>query len=142
MHLPRLYKAFLLACSLVLLFTLSSSNGFLSSSVGVHAAPKTKSPTTSGTLAKNKLSVTANFSNLTNVKTVKYRLVYDASNGKQGASGTIKVASKNKNLSRKLLLGTCSKNVCTYHKSVKNIKLSVDYTLKSGGIISYTKTIK
>ncbi|MEK7521315.1 MAG: hypothetical protein AAB599_00725 [Patescibacteria group bacterium] len=120
-------------CSLVLLF--------FSSSVSL-AAPKKKSPTVSGSLAKNKLSVSANFSNLTKVKSFTYSLTYDASNGQQGAGGTVKVSKKNKKLSRKILLGTCSKNVCTYHRNVKNLKLSVDFKLKSGGMVSYEKKIR
>lgn len=127
---------------LISIFLCSFALLFLSSFVGIKAAPKSKPPTASGTIARNKPSVTASFSNLSNVKTVKYRLVYDTSNGKQGAGGTIKVGAKNKNLSRNVLLGTCSKKVCTYHKNVKNITLTVDFTLKSGGAVSYVKKVK
>lgn len=105
------------------------------------AATKTKSTTASVSVNRNRLSARATFSNLTNVKSITYVLTYDSNKGPQGARGTIKVTSS-KNLSRTLLFGTCSHNVCTYHKNVKNIKLSVDFALKSGGIISYEKSLK
>lgn len=100
-----------------------------------------KSPTVSASRAKNKLSVLAAFSNLASVKSISYNLTYDSARGPQGAGGTISKV-KGSELSRRLLLGTCSGKVCTYHKDVGNIKLSVDFTLKSGGVISYEKNIK
>lgn len=100
------------------------------------------SPKVQASVAKNRLSVSTSFTNLSNVKSFTYNLTYNTSNGPQGAGGTVKISSKNKKLSRKILLGTCSKNVCTYHKNVKNVKLSVDFKLKSGGTVSYEKEIK
>lgn len=101
----------------------------------------TKSPTASASMARSKLSVTASFRNLTNVKSVAYKLTYDSNKGPQGTQGTIKVKPKTNSLSRKILFGTCSKNVCTYHRDIKNIKLSTDFTLKSGGVVSYEKNL-
>lgn len=98
-------------------------------------------PTVVASLAKNKLSVLASFSNLGNVKAVSYELTYNSAKGPQGAGGTIKTG-KQKRASRKLLLGTCSGKVCTYHKGARNIKLAVDFTLKSGGVVSYEKTVR
>lgn len=98
-----------------------------------------KSPTYSASMAKNKRSVSASFSNLGNVKTISYQLTYDSSKGPQGAGGSIK--STGRNVSRSITLGTCSKKVCTYHTGVKNTKLSVDFVLKSGGVVSYEKNL-
>lgn len=98
-----------------------------------------KTPSVSVSVAKNRLSASVSFLNLKNVKSISYQLTYDSNKGPQGARGTIRVANNTNSLSRKLLFGTCSKNVCTYHKNLKNIRLSVDYTLRSGGIISYEK---
>ncbi|OGY08091.1 MAG: hypothetical protein A2782_03700 [Candidatus Blackburnbacteria bacterium RIFCSPHIGHO2_01_FULL_43_15b] len=103
---------------------------------------KSKSPTVSASVAKNRKSAYVTFSNLTSVKTVRYMFTYDSKGGPQGASGTIRLKSRTKTLSRRLLFGTCSKNVCTYHKNVTNIKLSVDFTLKSGGVVSFEKKLK
>lgn len=123
------------------LFLLISSFALASPTHARHNTSKTKSPSLTASLAKNKLSVNANFNNLTNVTKISYQLTYDSNKGVQGAGGTIKVTSKNKNLSRNMLLGTCSRKVCTYHKNIKNIVVSVEFTLKSGGIISYEKKL-
>jgi hypothetical protein len=101
-----------------------------------------KRPGLTASVAKNRLSVATTFTNLSNVKSISYELTYSSAKGPQGAGGTIKVGTNSKNLSRKLLLGTCSGKVCTYHKNVKNIKLSVDFKLNSGGVISYEKNLK
>ena len=107
----------------------------------VNAASKKSNsrPTFGATLAKNKRYITVNFSNLSKTKTIKYQLTYDSKKGPQGVSGTL--SSKTKSLSRQLTLGTCSKKVCVYHQGVKGIVLNVDYTLKSGGIVSYSKKL-
>jgi len=105
------------------------------------SAPK-GSPKVQASVAKNRLSVQTSFTNLSNAKSITYSITYDTSKGAQGAGGKIKLKSGQKRLSRKLLFGTCSGKVCTYHKNVKNIKLSVDFTLKSGGIVSYEKTLR
>lgn len=104
------------------------------------AATSAKGPTFTAVKAKNGRSVTANFGNLSNVKSVAYQLTYDSNKGPQGAGGSAKVG-KSKSLSRTLLLGTCSGKVCTYHSAIKNLKLSVDFTLTSGGVVSYEKKL-
>ena len=124
---------FLVVCTLSLLF-------FTSGAEAKHKASSGKGPGLSASLAKNKLSVSASFSNLTNVKTITYQLTYDSNKGQQGAAGTIKTG-KLKSTSRKLLLGTCSGRVCSYHRDVSNIRLSVDFNLKSGGVVSYEKKL-
>ena len=103
------------------------------------AASKVKNPAVSASMAKNKRTVGANFSNLTNVKSISYQLTYSSTKGNQGAGGTITVG-KNTKLSRTLTLGTCSGKVCTYHQGIKNGKLNVTFKLKSGG--SITKSVK
>lgn len=105
----------------------------------IEAASKVKNPAATASMAKNKRTVSANFSNLTNVKSISYQLTYSSTKGNQGAGGTITVG-KNTKLSRTLTLGTCSGKVCSYHQGVKNGKLSVTFKLKSGG--SITKTVK
>ena len=102
-------------------------------------ASKAKSPSLSASVAKNKRSMAVTFSNLTNVKTIKYQLTYNSNKGAQGAGGSIKVAKNTKTLSRTLLFGTCSHGVCSYHSNLKNIVLSVDFVLTTGGVVSYEK---
>jgi hypothetical protein len=103
-------------------------------------ASSSKSPSLSASVAKNKRSTTATFTNLSNVKSISYQLTYNSNKGPQGAGGTIKVTSS-RNLSRTLLFGTCSHGVCSYHTNIKDAKLSVDFTLKSGGVVSFEKTL-
>lgn len=100
-----------------------------------------KSPAVQASIARNRKSVLVSFSNLTNTKTIRYTLTYNSNGGPQGASGTIKAKKKTRSLSRRLLFGTCSKNVCTYHKNVSNVKLNADFTLNSGGILSFEKNL-
>ncbi len=105
------------------------------------AAPKSKAPAVSASIAKNKRTVGVTFSNLANVKSIKYKLTYNSNKGAQGAQGTIKVAKKSKSLSRSLTLGTCSNKVCSYHTNIKNAKLTIDFTTTSGGVVSFEKKL-
>ncbi|OGY10513.1 MAG: hypothetical protein A3D26_00235 [Candidatus Blackburnbacteria bacterium RIFCSPHIGHO2_02_FULL_44_20] len=132
-------KRFLLLFPLLLVF---AGYALMPRQINAETSKKSKSPTFSASRPKNKLSVQASFANLSKVKSISYELTYGSAKGPQGAGGTIKVGPTNKTLSRKILLGTCSGKVCTYHKDVKNIKLSVAFKLKSGGVVSYERTIK
>ena len=123
----------ILALFLSLVFAFSIAH------VPAEAASKVKNPAVSASMAKNKRTVSASFSNLSNVKSISYQLTYSSTKGNQGAGGTIAVG-KNTKLSRTLTLGTCSGKVCTYHQGVKNGKLTVTFKLKSGG--SITKNVK
>lgn len=96
-------------------------------------------PTLGASIAKNKRYISVSFGNLSNTKRIKYQLTYGSTKGPQGVSGTLSPSSKS--LSRQLTLGTCSKKVCVYHQGVKGMILNVDYTLKSGGIVSYSKNL-
>lgn len=71
------------------------------------------------------------FSALQNAKSVSYSLTYDTSTQPEGAIGSVPITSPS-STSQELLFGTCSKNVCRYHTGIKNAKLEVSYTLKSG----------
>lgn len=98
---------------------------------------KSNVPGVSATLAKNKRFVAVSFNNLSAVKTISYSLTYNSTRGAQGVSGTIK--PKSSIINRTLLLGTCSRNICVYHQKVRSLNLNVDFTLKRGGMISYSK---
>ncbi len=71
------------------------------------------------------------FSNLQNAKSISYSLTYETSVQQEGAMGALNLTGAS-NTSQELLFGTCSKNVCRYHSGIKNAKLEVSYTLKSG----------
>lgn len=71
------------------------------------------------------------FANLQNATNVSYTLIYKTAGREEGAGGSIRTSEGN-TASRELLFGTCSKNVCTYHSNVTNMKLEVTAQLKSG----------
>ncbi|MBI2267918.1 MAG: hypothetical protein HYU80_00515 [Candidatus Blackburnbacteria bacterium] len=128
----KLLTALLLATLTLSLFSLTFTKEVLGAS----------NPKVSAYKTRNKRSVVVNFTSIQNLKSISYELTYDSNKGPQGAGGTINLPKRKRRLSRSLLLGTCSHKVCTYHKDVKNIKLSVDFVLKSGGVVSYEKTIQ
>ncbi len=69
--------------------------------------------------------------NLSNITTISYSLTYSANGVEQGVQGTIDPAGQN-SVSRELLFGTCSKNVCTYHRNIINMRLRFTATTKNG----------
>ncbi len=71
------------------------------------------------------------FSNLQNASSVSYFLTYQTDTQEEGAMGGLKLDGSS-TASQELLFGTCSKNVCRYHTGIKNARLEVSYTLKSG----------
>ena len=79
------------------------------------------------------------FSNLGNASSVSYFLTYKqvSSNGsktseqEEGAGGVLTLTGSSSQTAE-LLFGTCSKNVCRYHTGIKDAKLEVNYTTKSG----------
>src|SRR3990167_11016406 len=72
-----------------------------------------------------------NFSNLQNVLAMSYSLTYKTSTQDEGAIGSLPLGGPSTATSE-LLFGTCSKNVCKYHTGIKDAKLEVSYTSKSG----------
>lgn len=76
-------------------------------------------------------SVIVSFFNLDIVSKISYLLNYTGSGQAQGVGGAI--IPNGATDSRELYFGTCSKGVCTPHYFIKNAKLLVTATLKSGG---------
>ncbi|PJE67261.1 hypothetical protein COU95_03470 [Candidatus Shapirobacteria bacterium CG10_big_fil_rev_8_21_14_0_10_40_9] len=69
--------------------------------------------------------------NLKDVQTVEYELVYFAGDVSRGVIGSVDLKSEN-SLSRDLLLGTCSKNVCKYDEGVTEGTLTLRFRGVSG----------
>jgi hypothetical protein len=134
----RIVSSFLIA-----LFMLSISVPFAQAKVLPQAgkiAPKQSAPKANGTtigvfpkLRADRKAITVNFTNLQNATSVSYSLVY-----KQGPSGQQEGARGALNLTGQttdkveLLFGTCSAGVCRYHTNIKDAKLEVSYTSKTG----------
>lgn len=82
-------------------------------------------------LRPDRRALIVNFSNLQNANSVSYLLTYKTSTQNEGARGNLNLGGSS-NVTSELLLGTCSKNVCRYHTGIKDAKLEISYTSKSG----------
>lgn len=82
-------------------------------------------------LRGDKKALLVSFSNLQNATAVSYILTYQTRGQQEGAGGSVRPSEGN-TATRELLFGTCSKNVCTYHPSIANMKFEVTTELKSG----------
>ncbi len=70
------------------------------------------------------------FSSLQNASSVSYLLTYKTSTQNEGVQGSLNLGPSS--ATQELLFGTCSRNVCRYHTGIKDVKLEVSYTSKSG----------
>lgn len=82
-------------------------------------------------LRSDRKALVVNYSNLQNASSVSYLLRYKTNIQEEGAMGGLNLTGGS-NSSSELLFGTCSKNVCRYHTGIKDAKLEVSYTSKSG----------
>lgn len=62
---------------------------------------------------------------------IEYELSYETQNGPKGAVGKIDLNGKTE-ISREILLGTCSKNTCTYDLGVKSVNLVLKFNSSQG----------
>ncbi len=79
-------------------------------------------------------------SNTKKVSSLTYTLIYLTNGQQEGAIGTIYPKGAN-TVSRSLLFGTCSKNVCRYHTNVSNVSLEIGGKLTSGKTFSSSYSI-
>ena len=79
----------------------------------------------------DKKALNVYFFNLQNAKSVSYFLTYITNGQEEGARGDLNLSGKSSQTSE-LLFGTCSKNVCRYHTNIKDARLEVSYTSKTG----------
>lgn len=82
-------------------------------------------------MRKDRRAIIINFSNLQNASAVSYLLTYQTNIQEEGAIGSLNLAEPS-NQTSELLFGTCSKNVCRYHTGIRDAKLDISYTLKTG----------
>ena len=93
-----------------------------SKSTGITISPK---------LRADRKALSINFGNLQNASAVSYSLTYKTSTQEEGAMGALNL-NQGASQTQELLFGTCSKNVCRYHSGIKDARLDISYTLKSG----------
>ncbi|KKT77333.1 MAG: hypothetical protein UW86_C0009G0001 [Microgenomates group bacterium GW2011_GWA1_Microgenomates_45_10] len=122
----------IIGTGLLLALVIINVEGVLAATKGAVVAPK---------LRRDKLAVTVNFSKLENVESVSYCLTFTSNGRRQGACGNVLPAGQ-PTATREMLLGTCSKNVCTFYPNVKNLKLSVRSKMKVGSPKYVTRSFR
>lgn len=100
----------------------SSTSGVKNSRGGIGVYPS---------LRADRRALIVNFSNLGVVSSVSYFLTYRTSTQDEGAGGKLNLSGKSSETAE-LLFGTCSKGVCRYHVGIRDARLEVNYTTKSG----------
>lgn len=80
----------------------------------------------------DKLGLLINFSHFDNLASGRYELVYETNGIPQGVGGSIILGDTS---TKELLFGTCSGNVCNFHKNITNARLSIISVLKNGTTI-------
>lgn len=88
----------------------------------------------------SRLGIIINFFNLNKVSKVSYVLSYTGSGQSQGVVGSFAPPAATD--SRELLFGTCSHGACRYHENVKTARLTLNFTLKNGGVSTKRYLIK
>jgi len=70
---------------------------------------------------------TLEISRIKNAKTIEYELVYESQGLSRGVIGSVELSSGETEVSRKLLLGTCSRDVCKYDEGVEQGNLTLRF---------------
>jgi len=87
-------------------------------------------PSVGARLSSDRQSIVITFRQVLLTTSVTYELTYLGNDLEQGIFGTVKPEEGNL-VSRTLYFGTCSKNVCTPHRNLKNGILLVSYRLQN-----------
>lgn len=78
--------------------------------------------------------------NVKGYKTIKYTLTYDTDTVQQGVIGE-KALQGASTFTKKITLGTCSNDICTYHKNPHSFQLTVTLIKDNGESITITKNL-
>jgi hypothetical protein len=79
--------------------------------------------------------LTLKVDNLKNIKTVEYELVYSVDDAQRGVIGSVQTNGE-ASISKDMLLGSCSKNVCKYDEGVAGGTLTLRFR-GSGSVSKY-----
>ena len=112
---------------------------FKSGSSGSSVSSGTGVPAVYLKLRRDRLALSLSFANLKATKSTTYELTYVGNGIDQGVFGSIKPTESGQ---RSLYFGTCSHAVCSPHKNIQNMKLSVKFLLTNGKTISKRYKIK
>ena len=75
---------------------------------------------------------TMEISRIKNAKTIEYELVYESQGLSRGVIGSVELSTGETEVSRKLLLGTCSRDVCKYDEGVEQGNLTLRFRGSEG----------
>lgn len=75
---------------------------------------------------------TLEISRIKNAQTIEYELVYESQGLSRGVIGSIELSTGETEVSRKLLLGSCSKDVCKYDEGVEQGSLTLRFRVADG----------
>ncbi|MCJ7804719.1 hypothetical protein MUP35_03250, partial [Patescibacteria group bacterium] len=75
---------------------------------------------------------TLDITRIKNAKTIEYELVYESQGLSRGVIGSVELSSGETEVSRKLLLGSCSKDVCKYDEGIKQGTLTLRFRGSDG----------
>ncbi len=78
------------------------------------------------------------FKGMASTSGVTYELIYKSNDTEQGVYGNVKASEGN--VLRSIFLGTCSRGVCTSHKNISDVHLTITYKTIDGQ--SVTKKYK
>lgn len=88
-------------------------------------------PTFSVKLRADRKAVNIVFNYLNTASSTTYELTYLSDGLDKGIFGSV-LPKEGSSATRSLLLGTCSKNVCSYHRNISNTQLKITSKLNSG----------
>ena len=91
----------------------------------------TKGVVVSVKFRSDRRAILLSFTKLSVAKAISYTLTYDSAGVTQGAGGSVDPGSPEP-ASRELVFGTSSNGVYRYHTGIKNAKLVITTTLKTG----------
>lgn len=81
------------------------------------------------------------FRGLASTQGVNYEVIYTSNGIDQGGGGRVD-ASEGNNVSKSVFLGSCSHNVCTAHKNISNVRLTITYQTTSGQSVTKKYRVK
>ena len=136
---------FVLTLSIALFFstsspTLAAKKRVWGKTVVTSSAKSTGAFSVSAKFTGWKQYLNVSFKGVASTKGVTYELIYGSNGVDQGAGG--RVDPSEGNVSRSMFLGTCSHGVCTAHKNISNVRLTITYMTSSGQSVTKNYRVK
>lgn len=102
-----------------------------STSSKTNAVSTSTKPSYSVKLRSDRKALTLYLYSVATAKSIEYELTYTGNGIEQGVYGSVNSGEGN-SVSRLLLFGTCSHNVCTYHSNLQNMVLKITSKTNNG----------